>query len=345
GPLLVAAVAYFVADRRYFQSPRPTWPTAAAVEGASAPPVRVPGVLQRIAVCYFFAAAVVLLTGFRRRGWTVFMRSATVVVVLATYWLLVKPESFGLTPLVAAPADHVMKDQAARADGVLHDWIDVQALGDHLYGERPDPEGILSTLPAIATVLLGVLTGGFLRRRTARPDPAGGPDNAETAGWLFLAANVLLIAGLWMSLDFPLNKKIWTSSYVIVTAGLALHFLAACYWLVDAQGYRRWTKPFLVLGTNAIAVYFLSSMGARFMASYPIALAGDVSTDLKTYLFLGLAAWRWPSAADVTAFQQHALTLHAGVAQLASCAMAVAYVAVWCILFIPLYRLRVFIRI
>ena len=188
--LLLAGVAYFAADWDYFQQSR----------------LRVPGVLQRIAACYFCAATFVLLTSFRRRGLSLAARFGAVVVILLAYWAIVRPGSLGLAPIAAAPADYRMKDQEQRPEGVLHDWLDTQVLGGHLYGERPDPEGILSTLPAIATVLLGTFAGQWLRAaRGAR----------DKAGWLFLAANVALVAGLWLALAFPLNKKIWSSSYVV----------------------------------------------------------------------------------------------------------------------------------
>ncbi len=321
--LLAAGIAYFAADFAYFEQSK----------------VRVPGVLQRIAICYLLAASIVLLTSFRRVRLAVFARAGCVVLLLLAYWAIVRPSSFGLRPLIAAPDGYQMPRMETRPDGLLHDWIDVSVLGTHLYSERPDPEGILSTLPSIATVLLGVLAGGFLRRRQS----AAGQQGSAVA-WLFLAANVLLVLGLWMALDFPLNKKIWSSSYVVVTAGLALHFLAACYWLVDVQGYRRWAQPFLVLGTNAIAVYFLSSVGARIITSYPI-LSDGVSVDLKTWLYLALLTWHWPTGADITAFANGSLAFGETVARLASLALAIAYVTVWCVLFIPLYRLRWFIRI
>jgi predicted acyltransferase len=226
GLLLAGALAYFVVDFACFQERK----------------LRVPGVLQRIAVCYFFAAMIVMFSGSRGRVlW--------VLALIAAYW--------GIVKCVPAPADYATPWMGARPEGVLHDWLDVKLLGTHLYSERPDPEGLLSTIPAIATVLIGVLAGNWLRSAREKPDKAG---------WLFLAANVLLCFGLWANLGLAVNKKIWTSSYVLVTGGLALHFLAACFWLVDVKGYRRWARPFLVLGTNAIAVYFASSVGARLNA-------------------------------------------------------------------------------
>ena len=286
GLLVLGAAIYFTADFGYFQEQK----------------LRVPGVLQRIAICYFFVSLIVLFTGVRGRVlWT--------LALLAGYWAIVK--------YLAAPAGYEMPGMAERPTGVLHDWLDAKLFGNHLYHERPDPEGLLSTIPALATVLIGVLAGNWLRSRR---------EQADKVGWLFLAANVLLVAGLWLGLDFPLNKKIWTSSYVLVTGGLALHFLAACYWLVDMKGYRRWAVPFLVFGTNAIAVYFASGIGARILGSIMLHLTDGSSVILKTYLYQSyLASWAPPA--------------------LASLLWALAYVFVWCLLMTPLYWRRVFIKI
>lgn len=264
--------------------------------------LRVPGVLQRIALCYFFASVIVMLGG-------VTFRVLCVVALLLGYWAIMT--------YCHAPDGYQMPDAAARPEGLLHDWIDVKLLGVHLYKERPDPEGLLSTIPAVATVLLGVLTGGWLR--TTR-------EKRDRVGWLFLAANVLLVIGLWVALTMPLNKKIWTSSYVLVTGGLAMHFLAACFWLIDVHGYRGWARPFLIFGTNAIAVYFASSVGAKLLMSWSVHLADGQTLTVQKFLYdTYLASWAAPKVASLL--------------------YALAYVAVWCVLMWPLYRLRIFIKI
>jgi predicted acyltransferase len=135
-------------------------------------------------------------------------------------------------------------------------WLDRQLLMGHLYEITRDPEGVLSTIPAVATSLLGLLTGDWLRSTRA--------PRAKALG-LALSGIVLLLAGLLWNVWFPINKKLWTSSYVLWTAGLALACLAFCYWAVDVNGWRRWAKPFLVLGTNAIAAYMLAEIVAHLI--------------------------------------------------------------------------------
>ncbi len=302
--ILAAAVAWFVIDYHRFTESR----------------LRVPGVLQRIGLCYLFASMVVLVCCTRGRlFWA--------LALAGGYWAILA--------FAHAPADYETPLHATRPLGVLHDWIDVRILGTHLYGERPDPEGLLSTLPAISTVLFGALAGAGLRSRMA-------PESR--AAWLFIAANVLLVAGLWIGLFLPINKKIWTSSYVFVTAGLALHLLATCYWLVDVQAWRGWARPFMVLGTNAIAVYCASGIAARWLATAPITPTDGTTTILKTYLYETIAARLVPAADGITASAPAGALAEWG-ANGASLAYALGYAAIFCLLFAPLYWRRIYIRV
>jgi len=302
--ILAAAAAWFVIDFDRFTESR----------------IRVPGVLQRIGLCYLLASIVVL--GCCTRGrvfWT--------LTLTGGYWAILS--------FAHAPADYQTPLHATRPLGVLHDWIDVRVLGEHLYSERPDPEGLLSTLPAVATVLFGALAGAGLRSRAA-------PESR--AAWLFIAANVLLVAGLWIGLVLPVNKKIWTSSYVLVTAGLAMHLLATCYWLVDVRALRGWARPFMVLGTNAIAVYCASGVAARWLATAPVTLADGRTTPLKTHLYETIAAWMVPVGHGAAA-SAPAGALAEWAACGASLVYALAYAALWCLLFTPLYWRRIYIRV
>jgi predicted acyltransferase len=299
GVLLVAAVVYFVWDFSYFQ----------AIHPPAKAPIRVPGVLQRIALCYFFASLIVMTCG-------VWGRAAWALVLVAGYWLIVKylhaPDSF-----LQNPSEYLAKLIQERPTGVLHDWIDVNLLGQHLYSERPEPEGLLSTLPAIATTLAGILTGHWLQ--SAR-------DGRDKVVGMFFVANLALVAGLWMNYSFPVNKKIWTSSYVVLTAGLALHFLAMCYWLIDVKGYRRWSWPFLVFGSNAIVVYVASGLMARMLGRTTVALPGGGEVSVQRWLYEHLfASWagEWPG----------------------SLFYALVYVALWLLPMIVLYRKRIFVKI
>jgi predicted acyltransferase len=204
---------------------------------------RVYGVLQRIAVCYVITSVLALWTS--RRGQIV-----AALACLAGYWALMRlvpVPGFGV-PTVDVPLLDPDKNLAA--------WLDRSLLMGHLYEVTRDPEGVISTIPAVATSLLGLLTGDWLR--SAR-------DGRTKALGLAGSGVVLLLLGQLWNVWFPINKKLWTSSYVLWTAGLALGCLALCYWLVDVQKWRRWATPFLVLGTNAIAAYLLAEIVAHLI--------------------------------------------------------------------------------
>lgn len=200
---------------------------------------RVYGVLQRIAVCYLISSILVLWSN--RRGWIV-----AVIGCLAGYWVLMR--------LVPVPGFGVPTHDMPLLDPDrnIAAWLDRKLLFGHLYEGTRDPEGVLSTIPALATSLLGVLTGDWLRsKRSAQAKALG----------MALAGVVGVVAGQIFNIWFPINKKLWTSSYVLFTAGLALLCLALCYWILDIKQWRNyWTKPFLVFGMNAIAAYVFAEM-------------------------------------------------------------------------------------
>ncbi len=168
--------------------------------------LRIPGVLQRIALCYLFASLLFLKTGTK---W----RSFIVVILLAGYWLTMK--------LVPVPG---YGPGILEYEGNLCAFIDSKLLAGHLYKPGFDPEGILSTLPAVATTLLGTLTGDWLRSSKSVLQ--------KTAG-LFTGGIVLALSGLLLHPFFPINKQLWTSTYVIFSAGAALLLLGICYWLIE----------------------------------------------------------------------------------------------------------------
>lgn len=260
---------------------------------------RVPGVLQRIAICYLAASIIVLYFGvWGRIFWT--------AACLVGYWAILR--------YVSPPADFnpTLEGPGAR----LHEWIDIHVLGGHLYRGRPDPEGILSTLPAIATALLGVLAGDWLRSRSDQPKKTSG---------LLLAGVAGLAIGLALHQWIPINKKIWTSSYVLFAGGFSAYVLGWCYLLVDVEGWRRWSAPFLVLGTNAIAVYVLSSVTGWLLGqAWPLADGGAFS--VKTWLYEAFfAPWFGPQGGSLV--------------------YALCYMLLWVLIFTPLYRARIFIRV
>jgi predicted acyltransferase len=282
--LLAGGVAYFALDFGHFQAEQ----------------LRVPGVLQRIAVCYLFASIIMMVYGVRGRA---LIALACIVV----YWVVVKN--------VTAPADYAVA--GVPPDGLLHDWIDARVIGPHVYSERPDPEGILSTLPALATTLLGVLAGTWL---------CGDHGKDRKAIGLFFAANVALVAGLCMDHWFGINKKVWTSSYVVYTAGLAMHFLAMCYFVIDIKKYQRWCRPFVIFGTNAIVVYFASSITAKIIGRLVTVTTGDGELTLKQWIYQNLCV-SWAGELN------------------GSLVFALGYIVFWCLLLIPLYRARIFVKI
>ena len=204
---------------------------------------RVYGVLQRIAVCYVITSVLALWTS--RRG-----QIGAALACLVGYWALMRlvpVPGFGV-PTVDVPLLDPDKNLAA--------WLDRSLLMGHLYEVTRDPEGVVSTIPAVATSLLGLLTGDWLR---------SGRDGRTKAIGLAASGIVLLLLGQLWNVWFPINKKLWTSSYVLWTAGLALGCLALCYWVVDVQKWRRWATPFLVLGMNAIAAYLVAEVVAHLI--------------------------------------------------------------------------------
>ena len=219
--------------------------------------LRIPGVLQRIALCYLAGSLIFL--GTRVRGQVI-----AVVGLLVGYWLL----------MTRVPVPEFGPGDLARGHD-LGSYLDRLLLPGHIYKADYDPEGLLSTLPAIATTLLGILTGQWLR--TGRP-------GYELDAGLFLGGAACMAAGWAWSQTFPINKALWTGPFVLLTGGLAMTGLAACYWLVDLRGYRRWAGPFRVFGANAIAAYTLAAIGARLMSLPLIARSGGKPTNVHALI-------------------------------------------------------------
>ena len=216
--------------------------------------IRIYGVLQRIALCYVITAVLALWTGQKTQ--------ITVVVgCLAGYWILMRYVS---VPGYGVPTHDI---PLLDPDRNLVAWLDRKLLWGHLYEGTRDPEGLLSTIPAVAGCVMGLLTGGWLRSGRILANKAMG---MAGAGILLVLASQLF--NVW----FPINKKLWTSSFVLLTAGLALLGLALCYWVLDIRKWRGgWTKPFLVFGTNAIAAYVLSEVVADLLDRMQVHVAGN----------------------------------------------------------------------
>ena len=203
------------------------------------PNTRILGVLQRIAICYFAASLIYLYTDVR--GQIIWIGTLLIV-----YWLAMK-----LVPVPGYGAGRL------DLEGNFAHYVDGLVLGRHNYeGLGWDPEGIVSTIPAIATALLGVMAGHILRLKKPL---------SERTTWLFLTGNVLIAAGLICDHWLPINKKLWTDSFALFMAGLDFVLLAGFLWIIDHLGYQRFLKPLGVMGMNAIVLYLVSEYGAQIL--------------------------------------------------------------------------------
>jgi predicted acyltransferase len=256
--------------------------------------LRIPGVLQRIAVCYFFASLL-----FLKGNWRV--RVLAAVLLMAVYWLALK-----FIPVSGYGAGDL--SQA----GNLAGYVDRSLLGRHIYLVNFDPEGLLSTLPALATTLIGVLTGEWLRTRLSLMTKWAG---------LWVAGTALAAAGIFLHPLIPINKQLWTPSFVLLTAGAALLLFGACYLVIDGIRFKIWAIPFLVFGTNALALYAGSSLMAKIIQAIPV---GGAS----------LKAWVYA----------HAFVPWAGPLN-GSLAFAIVFVLVWLAAAVPLYVKKIFIKV
>jgi predicted acyltransferase len=226
------------------------------------------GVLQRTAVCYLVVSLFYL---WDKRAWPI---AAALVVALVGYWVLVRwvPVPGAGVPGRDVPFLDVRQN--------LVSWIDRQVFPHHLYLDRPDhnvrdPEGLLSDLPAIGTALMGMLTGLWLRARRSIP--------AKVSGLAGAAIGSLALGYLW-ALWFPLNKNMWTSSYVLVAGGYSLALVTFAYWAVEQKGWRTgWTWIWLVFGSNAIAAYMFSELlpGVLYNIHF---MSGGTRTDVITFV-------------------------------------------------------------
>lgn len=265
--------------------------------------LRIPGVLQRIAVCYLIVSLIFLHTNWKQQ-------TLIGVFLLLAYWLVMT--------VIPVPGCDVtsISDKACNLAAYLDRLILTE---NHIWQQSKvfDPEGILSTVPALVTTLSGVLTGTWLK--TARTD-------AEKVNGIFFFGIVLCALGWCWDFFFPFNKALWTSSYVVYTSGLALCFLGFCYWLIDIKGYRKWSKPFVIFGVNALALYVGSGLMAKCMYLIKFTGSGGKPVSLQGWIFENI-------------FRQIFSPVNA------SLFYAICFILVWLGIMWLLYRKNIFIKV
>ncbi len=284
--------------------------------------LRFPGVLQRIALCYFLGALLYLGIGASAsrtianwRGRRIAILAGTCALLLIFYWALIMT--------VPVPGFG-----AGRLDSVgnLGAYIDRSLLGTrHLwpwgltpgYGVTFDPEGLLSTLPAISSLLIGIIAGEWLRADYS---------NKRTLILLVGTGVALVLAGWLLSPLFPLNKKIWTSTFAMFSSGVSMLLYGAIYLIVDIKRWRGWTPPALVFGTNAVFAFALSNIVTALFDRIHVSQRGGTALTLHEWGYrVGFATWLQP--------------VHA------SLAYALLIVLLNMALVYPLYRNRIFLRV
>jgi len=273
---------------------------------------RIMGVLQRIGLAY-------MIGGLLSQGKSVKRQVATIAVLLYGYWfamtLLPVPDSGAMGLVVLGDAPRTM---AAWWDRLLLDWSRF-GLGNHLWvsSKTWDAEGIFSTIPAIATAMLGNLAGQWLSvRRTLN----------ERLNGMFAVGAIGMMAGLMWNWSFPINKSLWTSSYVVFAAGMATLSIATIMWVVDVQHIRGWTKPFVVYGMNPMVAFVGSGVMARCIYSIFTVNYNGTKISLEAAIYRSLfASWLEPVNASL--------------------AFAITFVTFWFLILYVLYRKRIFFKV
>jgi predicted acyltransferase len=259
---------------------------------------RIPGVLQRIALVFVAVSYLTERTSLRTQ-------IGVAAALLVGYWAAM---TLVPVPDIGAPT--------LSAERNIGSFIDRQLFGRHMLHPAWDPEGLLSTVPAIVTALCGVFAGDWLKEQAATHRTLA----------LFAAGVVAMAAGLLWDRLFPINKNLWTSSYAVFTAGLAAQTLAICHWIVDVRGWRTWSAPLVAFGRNPLAGYFLSVGFDSVLTRWSI--GGGAS--LKGFLYRTLFAS--PLARCCTA-------------ETASAAYAASYVVLWALVLGEMHRRRMYVGI
>ncbi|MEO6851570.1 MAG: DUF5009 domain-containing protein [Mucilaginibacter sp.] len=242
--------------------------------------LRFPGVLPRIAITYFICTVLFIKTSQKTRDWLF-------VIALVGYYII-------MTFIPVPDFGHANLEPATNMGA----WLDrLIFTPDHLWSESHtwDPEGLLGTLPAIATGLFGIRVSSWLKRKDR--------DDGVKVSWMFTYGILAVILALLWNPFFPINKALWSSSFVLFTGGLATVGLALSYWLIDVKGHKKLTAPFVAFGANAITAYILSDFIPHYVNR--IKLAGGqsiyelffvpyfspINASLAYALFLVLLIW------------------------------------------------------
>src|SRR4051812_1006576 len=274
---------------------------------------RIMGVLQRIGIAYMVAALLTQRTTLRQQA-------AIIASLLLGYWIVmtVLPVP-GEGTIGALLLDEPSRTMAAWTDRLLLDWSR-WGMGNHTWvsGVTWDPEGVLSTVPAICTAMLGNLAGRWIAERR--------PLTERLAGMSAVGSIAMMVSLMWHWV-FPINKSLWTSSYVLFTGGMAALSLATVMWIVDFQKIRGWTKPFAVYGTNPIIAFIGSGVMARLIYSIiKVDGPGGKRIPLQAWLYQTLFA-SWLSPVN------------------ASLAFALAFVLFWYGILYVLYRKNIILKV
>ncbi|MEO6119906.1 MAG: DUF5009 domain-containing protein [Terriglobales bacterium] len=262
--------------------------------------VRIMGVLQRIAVCYAVGGLIYLYTSKKQRA-------GIIAAALVGYWAMmtfISVPGYGagnLTP-----------------DGNLAAYIDRALMAGHLWKPMWDPEGLLSTIPAICTTLIGTFVGEWMMLKTTWQNKVK---------VLAIGGLVAMVIGTALHELFPINKGLWTSSYVVFTAGYAMVVLAACYWLIDVKKWRAWSTPFLVFGMNAILLFTASGWLSKNMGIFRVELPSGRMGGVNAWIYQTIFV---PLASDP---------------RNSSLAFAVAYVLFWLGIAWWLYQRKIFVKV
>jgi len=265
---------------------------------------RIPGVLQRIALVYLVVSWLTERASTRTQ-------IAVALGALLGYWAVIV-----LTPVPGCAAP-VLSGECN-----IGSFIDRSIFGRHMLYPAWDPEGLLSTVPAVATALGGVFAGDWLRQRAAR----------RRTAVLFAAGVLCTMVALAWNRVFPINKNLWTSSFALLTAGFAAQLLAVCHWVLDLHGWRLWSRPFVAFGRNPLAGYFLS-VGTDSVLTRWAVWIGSEHTALKAFVYRSaFAAWLTGRGRCCSA-------------ETASLAYALAYVALWALVLGEMHRRRLYIGI